>query len=109
MKINIKYSPRSLQDLDEIWQYIKDKLGSPIAAKNTVKGILDTVKNLENFPESGSVLFLQDQLNSGYRYVIYKSYIAFYRFECKDVFIDRIIYRKRDYLSILFKDSLFEE
>ena len=44
----IHYSPKSQRDLDEIYDYIKYKLCSPIAAKNTVSGILDKIENLKS-------------------------------------------------------------
>lgn len=48
----IEYSPKALQDLDEIWNYIENKLYNPIASKNTINGILDEVENLTSFPET---------------------------------------------------------
>ena len=41
-----------------------------------------------------------------YRYLICGNYMVFYRFRDRTVFIDRILYGGRDYLSILFGDEL---
>ena len=35
----INYSPRALQDMDDIWDYIAQELKNPIAAKLTIDRI----------------------------------------------------------------------
>ena len=102
MKYKIAFSPLAIQDLDEIWDYISDVLKNHSAAENTVNGILDKVDLLENQPEIGAQLFFDDGLNSGYRYVIYNNYLAFYRIYPDTVYVDRVIYGKRDYMKLLF-------
>lgn len=103
MKSKIDYSPRSLKDLDEIWDYIRSELYSPVAAQNTVNGIMDKIDRLADFPESGAKLEFEDGLDSGYRYVTFKNYMAFYRVKPNNaVYIDRVVYSGRDYMRILF-------
>ena len=101
----IHYSPLSLQDLDDIWDYISQKLYNTIAAQNTINGIMNVIDRLAEQPEMGSPLYFLSGLNSGYRYVIYKNYMAFYRTNKTDAFIDRVLYGKSDYMRILFKDE----
>lgn len=99
----IEYSPRALKDLDGIWDYIEKELCNPSAAQNTVEGIMDKIDILMSFPEAGAKLEFENGLNSGYRYVSFKNYIAFYRLESDDiVYIDRVVYSGRDYMRILF-------
>ena len=43
------------------------------------------------------------------RYVKSKSYLIFYRYENNQIFVDRIIHGKRDYISILFPYEENEE
>ena len=105
MENNIKYSPEPLNDLQKIWRYISENLSNPIAAKNTVNGIMDCVDILKQFSKAGSTLKFSNGINSGYRFVQYKNYIAFYRISGNDVFVDRVIYGKSDYMKILFKDK----
>ncbi len=102
MKSKIDYSPRSLKDLDEIWDYIESELYSPIAAKNTVNGIIEKIDRLADFPESGARLEFEDGLDSGYRYVTFKNYIAFYRLKTNNVvYVDRVVYSGMDYMQML--------
>lgn len=105
MENNIKYSPEALNDLQEIWRYISTNLSNPIAAENTVNGIIDCVDILKQFSKAGSTLNFSNGINSGYRFVQYKNYIAFYRISGNDVFVDRVIYGKSDYIKILLKDK----
>lgn len=99
----IEYSPRALKDLDGIWDYIEKELCNPSAAQNTVEGIMDKIDILMSFPEAGAKLEFENGLNSGYRYVSFKNYIAFYHLGSDDiVYIDRVVYSGRDYMRILF-------
>ena len=100
----IVYSPKARNDLDEIWTYISEKLLNPSAAEATVNGILDTIDMLQAQAEIGKPLYFSSDLFSGYRFLVYKNYLAFYRTSEDTVYIDRIIYGKRDYMRLLFRD-----
>ena len=103
MQSKIDYSPRALKDLDEIWDYIEVELCNPSAAQNTVDGIMDKVEGIAAFPESGAKLVFENGLDSGYCYVVFKNYLAFYRLRPNNVvYVDRVIYGGRDYMRILF-------
>ena len=102
MDNHIHYTPQAMDDLEEIWAYISDELSNPSAARNTIDGILKAVERLKVFSGAGAVLTFSDGINSGYRFVRYGNYLAFYRVIESDVFVDRIIYGKRDYMSVLF-------
>ncbi|MDD7279251.1 MAG: type II toxin-antitoxin system RelE/ParE family toxin [Oscillospiraceae bacterium] len=103
MKVSVKFSPEALKDLDEIYDYIANVLKSPDAADNTVNKILDKTDLLSDNPEIGTQLFFENDLFSGYRYMVSDNYLAFYRITNESVFVDRVIYGKRDYMKILFK------
>lgn len=102
MKNKLHYSPDALRDLDEIWEYIQVELSNPSAAANVVNGILDTLDRLEDFTEMGAPLSSVADVESNYRFIQSGSYLAFYRPEGADIYIDRILYGRRDYLRILF-------
>lgn len=98
----VSYSPMALNDLDDIWEYITYRLSAPNAAEKTINGILDAVDRLNDHSKLGAPLYFESGLFSGYRYVRYKEYIAFYRISGNDVMVDRVIYGRRDYMTILF-------
>ena len=103
MQSKVEYSPKAVRDLDEIWDYIENELCNPSAAQNTVDGIMDKIDDLAMFPESGAKLEFDNGLESGYRFVVFKNYVAFYRLRPDNVvYVDRVIYAVRDYMRILF-------
>ncbi|MCD8367218.1 MAG: type II toxin-antitoxin system RelE/ParE family toxin [Clostridiales bacterium] len=102
MKNKLHYSPDALRDLDEIWEYIQVELSNPSAAANVVNDILDTLDRLEDFAEMGAPLSSVADVESNYRFIQSGNYLAFYRPEGTDIYIDRILYGRRDYLRILF-------
>lgn len=104
MKNNIYYSPEAQNDLDEIWEYITFELCNLQAAENTVNKIMDTVDELENFSEIGDPVSAVTDIESDYRFLTSGNYMVFYRVNEQDVYIDRVLYGRRDYLRILFPD-----
>ena len=95
MKHNIHYSDLFLKDLDEIGDYISSEYNSNETALNFVKGILNSVKILSDFPYIGQVFFLPDGTDTGYRYVLYKIIND-------EIYVSRVLYQKRDYMHVLF-------
>ena len=65
-------------------------------------------KDLEQFPYSGTPLEVSG-IHILYRYVICGSYMIFYHISEETVWVDRILYGRRDYLAILFGSELSEE
>ena len=48
-------------------------------------------------------------IDTDYRFLVCGKYLTFYRYENDIVYIDRIIYGKRDYISILFGNIVDDE
>ena len=66
--IKIFYSPKSRKDLDRIYDYIYDDLNNPIAAEKTVKGILNKIGELKEYPQLGPVWYLENNIDSGFQF-----------------------------------------
>ena len=98
----LNVSPEALADLQEIKKYITDELGNPAAAKRMVTGITKAMRRLKRFPRSGAPLSSHVEIPTDYRFVVYGNYLAFYRYSGDTVFVIRVLYGKRDYISILF-------
>ena len=96
------YSPEALNDLDEIWTYINKELQDPAAAQKIVSDTLDTIEKLQDFAKLGPLLSSITEFESDYRFLVCGKYIAFYRVMGLDVHIDRVLYGRRNYMSILF-------
>ena len=95
-------SPAAQKDLMEIKQYISEELDNPISALKIVSEITRRLRNLIVFPESGANLSSIIKIDTNYRFIVCDSYLAFYRFEDSAIYVDRVIYGKRDYIKILF-------
>lgn len=109
MKHKILYSKESRRDLDEIWDYIASELQNPIAAERIVNSIMDAVDQLADFAEAGAPLTSVTKVESDYRFLVIGNYLAFYRVYENEVYVDRILYGRRDYLRILFGDIINED
>ena len=105
MKNKIHYAVEALRDLDDIWDYIVTDLCNASAAERVVNDILDVVEQLENFSEMGALLASIANVDSDYRFIVSGNYLIFYRVSGMDVYVDRILYGRRDYLRILFGDT----
>ena len=109
MKNKIHYAPEARRDLDDIWDYIVADLCNPKAAQRTVSRILDAVDALADFPDSGAPLSSVADTDTDYRFLVTGNYLTFYRVQGNDVYVDRILYGRRDYLRILFGEQLENE
>lgn len=98
---NIFYSPESLKDLDDIGDYITYELSSPLAAYNLLTEITKTVDLLKNNPLMGASLNSIANIVSNYCFLVVKNYLIFYRYANNTIFIDRVLYSKSHYLSVL--------
>ena len=100
MVYSVKYSRKAIADLEiiesEVFQACQDKE----TTKKYLEELVNKINEKETFPESGSPLIFLG-LFTGYRFVVYKAYIAFYSVENNMVLVDRILLGKSDYLSIL--------
>jgi plasmid stabilization system protein ParE len=98
----IEYTPAALADIEQIGDFIEQEYASPIAALNTVNGILDSIDNLSIFPMMGTSLSSIVNVESDYRFLVCGNYLTFHRVVDNIVFIDRVLHGKRDYLAVLF-------
>ena len=109
MKNKIHYSPESRRDLDDIWDYIVSDLQNRSAAEHVINRIMDAVDQLKSFTEMGTPLSSIADVGTDYRFIVSGNYMVFYRVQGSDVYIDRVLYGRSDYMRVLFKDLLREE
>ena len=99
--IKILYSLKSRKDLDRIFDYIHDDLNNTIAADKIVKGILNKISELKEYPQLGSIWYLENNINSGFRFLKYDNYIIFYQITKETILIVRILHRLQNYVKQL--------
>lgn len=98
-------SIEALRDLTEIKTYIAGELLNPSAAAATVGRITKELRVLRRYPLSGASLSSVINMESDYRFLVSGNYISFYRVHGSDIYVDRILYARRDYLRVLFENT----
>ena len=102
----LQYSPAANQDLIGIKLYISENLANPIAANRIVKNITQRIRRLSDHPYMGPSLSSIVDVETEYRFLVCGNYTSFYRVENEVVYIIRILYGKRDFMKILFGESM---
>ncbi len=97
-------SPQAQNDLSEIKDYIAHDLENPEAAQRTVRRITKELRILQTFAFAGAPLSSIVDIHGDYRFLTSGNYLAFYRVRGTDVYVDRILYGRSDYLRTLFGD-----
>ena len=102
-------SPLARADMREIGDYISRELRNPGAALRMIRRFQDAMTPLRKFPEMGAPLLIAGKQSVPYRFLVCGSYLIFYHVGDEAVYIDRVLYGRRDYLALLFGDQLEEE
>jgi len=95
-------SPEAKRDLHAIRDYIRDELSNPVAARNTVRALKETILSLQDMPERGISLDKHLSIHTDYRFVICKNYNVFYLYDGDTVEVVRILHSLQDYMRALF-------
>ena len=102
-------SPLAKADMEEIGDYISHELCNTEAALGMIRRFKAAMAPLRDMPQMGAPLLAAGKQGTLYRYLVCGSYLIFYHTDADAVYIDRILYGRRDYLSLLFADELGEE
>lgn len=94
------------EDLAGIKAYIAQELDSPQAALSTLRRITKSIRILRDHAYAGAALSSVTDTKSEVRFLVSGQYLIFYRVCGRDVYVDRVLYGRRDYLRALFGDAL---
>lgn len=97
----IEYSPEAIRDLDDVFEDVLTASKDIEITHKYIDGLQDKVDSLVKRPKTGTPLYYDD-LFTGYYSVRFKEYLAFYRLDEAKILVDRILFRKRDYMRVLF-------
>lgn len=106
---NISISPLAKSDLQEIGDYLAQTLRNPNAAQRLIRRFREAIFSLRDFPEIGTQLLSEPSERIPYRYLICGSYMIFYHFAKETVYIDRVLYGRRDYMALLFGNQITDD
>lgn len=99
--VEVKLSPMALADLKETRQYIREELENPIAATKVLSKITKNIRCLSSTPYMGATLSSIIDVETDYRFLLCGNYTAFYRIEGERIYVDRILYGRRDFVKLL--------
>jgi len=90
-------------DLNDITTYIKNKLCNPTAALDFLSEIEKNYEMITKNPLMFALCIDSRLKNEGYRKIIVKNYIVFYKINEneKAIYIMRVIYGRRDYCKLI--------
>jgi len=92
---NVRFLQEALDDLEEIVCFIARD--NRAAALSMYDMIIEKAQSLSTFPKQGPYIADAKMRKAGYRTILIKPYIAFYRVMGRNVFIYRVIHGATDY------------
>ena len=102
----VALSPLAKADMTEIGDYISRQLKNPGAARRQIQRFREAILPLGDFPEMGTPLPAPGSQGPAYRYLVCGSYMIFYHLIDASVLVDRVLYGRRDYMTLLFGKEL---
>lgn len=90
-KYKVKISSLALRDMEEIYGYISEKLGSPTTAMKQYERIAEATESLDVFPERFQIMDMIPKLSKDVRRVIVDYYSAIYTIEADTVTVLRVL------------------
>ena len=94
----MRFLRESLEDLEEIVLYIAQD--NPVAALKMHDEIIAKANNLSFFPKLGRLVPERKIAAAGYRMLIIKPYLVFYRMIDQTVFIYRVLHGATNYPTL---------
>ena len=104
MRCKVLLTQAAKNDLDRTFSEVYKACLDEKKTRKYINELIDAIEKKADFPESG-VPFYFGSLFTGYRYVMYKSYIAFYRINVDTIIVDRILFSRSNYCEALLAQS----
>jgi plasmid stabilization system protein ParE len=100
---DVSFLQEALDDLEEIVLYIA--ADNPVAALSMRDKIIGKAKDLSKFPKRGRLVPDKKMSEAGYRMLVVKPYLVFYRILKNNVYIYRILHGASNYPALYEKIS----
>lgn len=100
MKYRIEYSPIAIRDLERVWNEVFEASKDYDITQKYLDELMDKVEAKADHPKSGAPLYYQD-LFTGYYFIVFKAYMAFYRIDGERMLVDRVLFGASDYMRFL--------
>ena len=100
MSYQVEYSKAAIRDLDRVWAEVFEASKDVEITERYIEELLDKVEKKSDYPKSGSPLYYENSF-TGYYFVVFKAYLAYYRLEKETMLVDRVLFGKSDYMRTL--------
>lgn len=104
MSFKIEYSPIAIRDLDRVWAEVYEASKDDEIAVRYIDDLMDQITAKREFPRAGSPLYYEGAF-TGYYFVVFKAYMAFYHVEPDRILADRVVFGRSDYMRTIFKNQ----
>ncbi len=102
--MRIEYSPIAIRDLDRVWAEVFEAAASEEIATKYIDDLMNQISPKRDFPRAGAPLYYEGMF-TGFYFVTFKSYMAFYKVETDRMLVSRVVYGKSDYMRTIFRRS----
>ena len=102
MIYQLRFTPKAVSDMEAVEKDVLEVSGRQDTADRYVDDLLDKIKSKKEFPQSGIPLIYNNELFTGFYFVHFKKYNAFYRIQGEYIEVIRILLSKSDYMTVLF-------
>ena len=102
--MRIEYSPIAIRDLDRVWAEVFEASATEEIAAKYIDDLMDQIAAKRDFPKSGAPLYYEGMF-TGFYFVTFKSYMAFYKVETDRMLVSRVVYGKSDYMRTIFRNA----
>ena len=99
----LRYTPQAMRDMNSVWDEVYQASKNYDVADKYIKDFIDAITP-KQFPAFGIPLRYKG-LFAGFYFIVFKEYMVFYRIKNNYIEVIRIIYKKRNYMQILFGDN----
>jgi toxin ParE1/3/4 len=99
MKCSVRVLRRAERDLIEIAAWLERE--RPAVAAKHVDAILDALEHLADAPHRGARCHDDVLRARGFRFVVIRTWLVFYKIHGRQVRVMRVLHGKRDWLSLL--------
>jgi plasmid stabilization system protein ParE len=99
MTRNVRILRRAQRDLQQIYDLVAREL--PVRAESFIDGLFDLIESLETLSERGARPRDPALARQGYRFVVYRQYLVFYKVFKRQVRVYRVLRGTRAYRSLL--------
>ena len=105
----LRFTPEAIRDMEAVEEDVLEVSGRQDTADRYVDDFFKKIKSKKRFPNSGISLIYNEELFTGFYFVHFKKYNAFYRIQGEFIEVIRILLAKSDYMTVLFEEEYAAE